>query len=752
MPAAASASSPLPRSVRLGLSVLLVTVAAIYAHTLHAPFLYDDILSIPENPSLRSLWPLTRVLVPDVPGGVTVSGRPLLNLSFALNYAVSGTAPWSYHATNILIHAGAALLLFGLVRRTLALRSPGARHVDALALTIAALWALHPLATQAVTYTVQRAESLLGLFYLLTLYGFVRATTSAGAAAHRWTIATVAACACGMATKEVMVTAPLLALLYDRTFLSGTLRAALRTHARLHVSLAATWLVLAAALFSTGGNRGGTVGLGVGLPLWAYPLTQFEALATYLGLGVWPSPLIFEYGTFWVRDPAAIVPYAVPVLALIAFTLVAQIPSRGAPSGRWPAAGFLGASFLLILAPTSLAPGTIQMIVEHRMYLPLAAVLAALVLSAAHLAGPRALPALALGAVALALLTVRRNHDYRSPLALWHDTVAKRPLNPRAHEGLAEAFAAAGRFDDAIRVRRESVRLLPDESHYHYNLALTLAQAGREEDAVRHYRLALQLVSDEPRTHNNLAILLAKLGRPAEALPHYAAAVRLRPLEPLYHYNRGIAQQRLGQLEPALASYREALRLQPDNADIHLNLGTALVQQGRAAEALPHYARATALRPADVELALNHAGALLFSGRPADALGEFRRAEQLASPPPLAALLGRANALSALRRPAEAVDACRAVLARDPDHAHAHFKLANALLDLDRASDALPHYEAAVRLHPQDAEAHHNLGVAFARLERFDAARTAFDAALRLKPDYADARRSREQLRQLTGR
>ena len=122
-------------------------------------------------------------------------------------------------------------------------------------------------------------------------------------------------------------------------------------------------------MISTGGNRGGTVGIGTGVPLWAYPLTQFEAVARYLALAVWPHPLVFEYGTFWVQRAADVAPYALIVVPLLAATMVALLPRPAARdfAARW---------FFLILAPTSLAPGTIQMVVEHRMYLPLIAVVA----------------------------------------------------------------------------------------------------------------------------------------------------------------------------------------------------------------------------------------------------------------------------------------------------------------------------------------------------------------------------------------
>ena len=134
---------------------------AAYANTFAVPFVYDDVAAIAENTTIHHF---DTAFVP--PPGTTVSGRPLVNLSFALNYAISGYAVWSYHVVNLVIHALAALALFGLVRRTLRAPSLAARWGEAagpLALAAAAWWALHPTATESVTYTVQRAESLMGL-------------------------------------------------------------------------------------------------------------------------------------------------------------------------------------------------------------------------------------------------------------------------------------------------------------------------------------------------------------------------------------------------------------------------------------------------------------------------------------------------------------------------------------------------------------------------------------------------------------
>ena len=312
--------------------------------------------------------------------GETVTGRPLLNLSFAVNYAISGLNVWSYHAANLAIHVLAALLLFGILRRTFLLPrwaeflsaafAEPALRLGCLALAIALLWAIHPLQTESVTYIVQRAESLVGLFYLLTLYCFIRGATSGRG--RSWYAAAVLACLLGMASKEVMVSAPLMVLLYDRAFLAGSFREAWRRRYGVYLALASTWLLLG-WLVIVAGNRGGSAGFGAGVGSWAYLCTQFGAIVHYLKLSVWPHPLLLDYGPDTVPMTLEILPDAILVVLLGLATLVAL--------WRWPKIGFLGAWFFAILAPTSsIVPVATQVVAEHRMYLPLAAVVTAVTL------------------------------------------------------------------------------------------------------------------------------------------------------------------------------------------------------------------------------------------------------------------------------------------------------------------------------------------------------------------------------------
>jgi Flp pilus assembly protein TadD len=573
--------------VLAGEAILAAGAIAVYSRTFPIPLFFDDRAAIIDNSTIRhwgtAWWP---------PINTTASGRPILNLSLAINYAVSGTAGWSYHALNLAIHVLAGLTLFGIVRRTLARRAEAA--ASPLAFFAALLWTLHPLQTEAVTYVIQRAESLMGLFYLLTLYCFIRGAEANGRQ-RLWFPLSVVACLLGMATKEVTVSAPLIVLLYDRTFVAGSFREAWHRRRWLHLSLAATWLPLAGLVASAGWNRNGMAGFDVGITPWAYWLTQFEAVTRYLWLAVWPHPLVFEYGTFWVNQATEVSLYALLVVGLAVAVLVAL--------WRRPVLGFLGAWFFAILAPTSVVPGRLQMIVEHRMYLPLAAVMT-LVVIGIHAAVRRqswvVFAALALG---LGMLTARRNEDYRSELTIWSDTLAKRPNNERAHYNLGNAWLEIpGRLNDAIAQYEEALRLNPDYAEAHNSLGFAWAQMpGRLDDARAQFAESLRLDPHCASAHTNLGNVWSEMpGRLNDAIAQYEEALRLDPDYAEAHYNLGLAFSRMpGRLNDAIAQFEEALRLRPDYAPGWHSLGVSWFQLGNLPAAAEAFRKELRLSPDD---------------------------------------------------------------------------------------------------------------------------------------------------------
>jgi tetratricopeptide (TPR) repeat protein len=642
----------------LAAACLIGAILAAYHNSFSGPFVFDDGPAILGNPTIRHLSAFGDLLSPPREAGQTVGGRPVVNLSLAVNYALGGADVRGYHVFNLIVHTLGALVLFGIARRTLlqpALRERFGSAATPLALAVALLWAVHPLLTESVTYVIQRAESLMGLFYLLTVYCFIRSAKSedntSGASGPRapaaaptvenshynaWHLLAVVACVLGMATKEVMVSAPLLVLLYDRTFVAGSWRAAWAKRKVFYSSLGATWLLLGWLVLGAE-NRGGTAGLGLGDSVWTYALTQTRAIYLYLRLAFWPRPLVFDYGTDAIEHLADALPFVLAVALLIAGTAVAL--------WRWPVAGFLGAWFFAILAPSSsFVPIPVQPMAEHRMYLPLAAVVA-LAVAAIYSRWRRGCWfVFAATALVLVALTAARNEDYRNPRSIWADTVAKRPGNARAQCYYGDVLAAQGQFTEAL-------------AHYQEAIRLDRPAATRGDRSI----FADILV--------NSGNVLRALGREAEAVKRYEEALRVDPGLAAAHFNLGAIHLQANRLPAAVDQFEQALKIDPNYAAAHTSLGSALLLEGRTAEALIHYETALRLNPsakAHRDLGI----ALLFVRKLPEAVAQLEQAVRL-----------------------------------EPDFAQAHEFLGNALSAQGRKTEAAAHYQRALQIEPGNERA-----------------------------------------------
>ncbi len=635
----------------LGISALMLAVVFTYWGSLKGAFVFDDIPAILENPTLRDPGDLAALLASPGDQAGTVGGRPALNLSLALNYAIGGTRPLGYHMLNIAIHVAATLILFGIIRRTLRANSglgsesgkstgPDRRlpwksklsEWDALLIAFfsALLWAEHPLQTESVTYVVQRAESLMGLFYLLTVYCFIRYAEprplnkgaggqSSGGHPPRgaWAVLSVAACLLGMATKEVMVSAPLVVLLYDRTFVAGSFGRAWHTRRGLYMSLGATWILLATLVASTHG-RGGSAGFNVSVGVWRYALAQCAAIAHYIRLTFWPDGLVFDYGTSPVWSLRA---------EIASFLLIAFLLAGTALALRLrPEIGFAAACFLALIAPSSsFVPIITEPMAEHRMYLPLA-LISVLTVATVFYALIRLAPRFSrmglciLGgaaAIGLGAATVRRNVDYRNPISLWLDTVREVPANPRAHNNLAEAYRASGQAWKAVSEFMAAVQADPDYAPAQYNLGVTLLDSGRPAEAIPHLERALSAPRHRAELHVYLGEALERTGRNADAAASYGEALHLSPGYTEAAFGLGNNLARLGRYAESLDAYHLAVAGAPDRADVRNNLANALGSLGRIDEAIAEYREALRLDPGNAAVRENLDRALALK-RPSD--------------------------------------------------------------------------------------------------------------------------------------
>jgi tetratricopeptide (TPR) repeat protein len=553
-----------------------------------------------------------------------------------------------------------------------------------------------------VTYISQRAESLMGLFYLLTLYCFIRSADETGVrreargegsgettpapgsqrstlSSRLWFTASVLSCLLGVLCKETIVTAPVMVLLYDRTFVTGSFRESWRRRWRYYLGLASVWLLLFVRLRS--GFQAQSIGFDLGVTWWNYALTSCRSILLYLELAIWPHPLILDHGTQVIHQAVEGLPYVLVLAALLTAAAIAF--------WRWPAVGFAGAWFFVILAPTSsIIPVAGQPTAEHRVYLSLAAVILLVVLGLYHLMGRRSLILLAALAVGLGLLSARRNEDYRSALSICQDTIAKCPENARVYCGLGDALADLGQVEDSIAAYENALRISPNFADAHANLgAILMDIPGRLPEAIDQFRLAVRSKPDHAKAHFYLGIAWSNTpGRLADGIAEFQEALRIKPNSADINYALGISLLKMpGQLPDAIAHFEAALRIKPDMAEAHYGLGMAFLD---VPDRLP------------------------------DAIAEFETTLRL-----------------------------------NPDFAVVHYNLATALMQTPgRLPEAITEFETALRINPGYASAYANLGVALTKAGRWPEAIAQFEAAIKIDPDTPGARENLKAARQAMSR
>jgi Flp pilus assembly protein TadD len=589
---------------------------------LRTPFQYDDLSTIVENGGIKRLSDLHLALSPP-PNVTPTSGRPLLNLSFAIDYAITGLNVTGYHATNIALHLVAALLLLAIVRRTLRLPGVGLEsHADLIATATAGIWAVHPIQIGAVTYISGRSDVLMAVCYFAVLAAAIRALPVDSAQGKRsphvaaWTLAAVVACAIGMACKESMVTAPVAVLLYDRAYVHDRFATALRERWRLYVGLAATWAVLAILLIDA--PHSASAGFSTGISPWTYMLNQALVIPEYVRLVVWPDHLLFAFGEARLLTLADVgtMGLVVPSLAVAAIWLWHRRPALGFPA-IW--------AFLTLAPTSSIVPIATEVGAARRMYLPLAGIVVLFVVGIVAIAEQRQRRRLALSstipigvAIVLVILltatTAAQNREFQSAEALWRGSLERWPSR-LAHRNLAAVLLQDGRRSEAL----EHLRAAADQGPLaRYALGVALFDDGRPGEAIVELQRAISETNDPTVTLEGRRVLgraLSQQRRHRDAADVFAQIAGLKPDDLAPRLSRADELLAAGDLAAAHEEYQRILTAQPNHSGAQTNDGLTLLRLGRVSEALPLLRSVTEREPQNAAAFMNLASAAAAAGR-----------------------------------------------------------------------------------------------------------------------------------------
>lgn len=545
--------------------------AGLYAQTLAHPFFYDDVFYVVKNPAIREFVDLpqafTQPFSPIAPGLY----RPVLTVSYAIDFALAGLAPTVFHFVNILLHALASGAFFLLAFRVLQSFFP--------AFVAALLFALHPVHTEAVAWVAGRSELLAALFVFLSVLFFVSAREQAG----KWQTVSLVISALlwflALLSKEIALPLPLVLLVLSFISSKGSnFQYVNILKIRFSRVLFPFGLVFALYLLLRIAALGG---LSIPLELTRTATLTFgermalmvPVIAHYLRLMVFPIGLRLEYD--WVSFPLWVTALSA---VLVAATMVLGIWFW---KREWRVAAMGIAWFFLFLLPVSNIIPIGELVAERFLYLPsagfclLVGAMVDLAWNRGHglstllgIKGPRWLrqsfyPLILCVLLLFSFLTLRRNAEWRDPETLWHGTLERSPNAPHAAENLAAIFLAKGDLKGAGAILERQLQRFPEKPMVHY---LTAQWYLRKEDragAVPYLERALDVAGpgNIEFTGFQRGAVLLELGRFEEALTYLERAYRANPYDASALNNLGVALANVGRREEAVTSFARAVQL-----------------------------------------------------------------------------------------------------------------------------------------------------------------------------------------------
>jgi len=587
------------------LFVLTGIVCLIYSNTLQSPFVFDDTGYITEDSAIR----MTEFSWENIKKAA-LEGRPrdrlVPNISFALNYFVGHYNVLGYHLTNIAIHLAIGLLLFFLVRLTLARFGPpaGPRSWTApawIAFFAALLWLVQPVNTQAVTYIVQRMTSLAAFFYILSLLLYVwgrsrwqdqgKITPAAAFAFFGCILAGL----CAVISKQNAGMLPVMILAYEWFFFQDLKLSLSKKQVLWIIGVAAVFTAI--ALLYLGGDPLERI-------LRAYTrrdftlaervMTEWRVVIYYITLLFYPHPgrLILDHDyplSVSMAQPATTLPALFAIICLAGLTVYL--------ARRHRFISFCLVWFLANLVIESSVIG-IEIIYEHRTYLPfIFLVTAGVYLALSRIQAVKtSVAGLCIIALVFSVWAYQRNTIWESRVDFWADNARKAPNDFRPHNDLGVACYDAGQIDRAIFQYRKALALEPDHTDTLNNLGNALKRKGRANQAMRAYLRAIEISPRHTKARINIAGLLIQQKLYKDALS-YLAPVLEKESNAEAHVNAGAALARLNRMDEAIEHFRKALSIHPDIAETHNNLGVLLIQKGDFESARKHFKAALRHRP-----------------------------------------------------------------------------------------------------------------------------------------------------------
>ena len=539
----------MPRSATSILPFLIVPLAVflVHAHSLGNGFHYDDGHSLLRNPHIRSLDNLPAFFSDPrtfSENPAYAMYRPLVLVTYALNYAWGAYNPTGYQLFNLVIHCLVTLLVYVLLKQLQLPSGPS--------LLGSLLFGLHPVQTEPINYISSRSESLAALFYLGSFCAYLRSGTSIRSHPDRvWFSLSLVAFALALLSKSTALSLPFALLAYELSAGKNNLKSQKNKILKLHLPywlLGGFYLIFYWSLVPRGIARAGQV-----RTLSVQFATQTKALIHYLKLTFVPIDMNV-YQQFWTADSIfTCAPFASLLVGASLIGIAVTLRSRR------PLLIFAIAWFFIILLPTFVIPLHIP-VNDHRLYLGIAGL--GLVIAELSTRIRQRWP-FYLIILLFALISLQRDRVWKDELTLWKDATSRAPLMPETHYNLGHAHHLAG---DQIRARQayeRAVQLSPQYARAQANLGAIYRQEERFQEALRALQAALKADPEMVEALNTMGLVYASLEKRDESIALFRKALQLNPDLGEVWYNLGLVYRDKGLMQEAAQALQKALQLDP---------------------------------------------------------------------------------------------------------------------------------------------------------------------------------------------
>src|SRR3989339_1323208 len=693
--------------------ILSVISIIVFCNTLDNTFVYDDSVTIVKNNLIKN-WKNFHTLFSFnyfILSG-ELSYRPLVTLSYFIDYSLWGANPGGFHLANLLLQTANTILFYTFLKRII--------QVNTLAFLSTLLFTTHPILTETVISISYREDLLTALFFLIAfiLYLKINKPFFNKSKFLLYYLGSLFSYLLALFSKEMAITFPILLILFDIFYLpSGKpLQALIKKLKGIYIgyfSVTGFYLFIQFVLFRH---------VYIRLDQTKQSLfVMIKVLASYIKLLFLPSNLNADYVV-----PQLTTGIASFIISVLLITTITVLTIRLCKNNKqyW----FFISWFFITLLPVSNIISIGNIMAERYLYIPIMGFsgIIGILVQKSNFKKPLATICSAIVIFILGVMCINRNGIWRDEFTLWYSTSIREPNSARAHHNLGVVHSSKDFYDYAEYEYKKTLEINPKDTEAHYNLGNSYERKGILDSAIKEYQevirynpyyadaynnlgsiykkrffldkaaklykeavteftRSLKINSELPATHNHLGNTYKEIGNIKDALTEYKTAIELDPATADFHNNLGIIYTNIGQLEEAIKKFETAIRLDSKLANVHNNLGIAHAKKGDRDKAIDELNNAVSLGFDNADVHNNLAGVYLTKGLTDNAIVELKLA-----------------------------------LKFNPKDSNAHCNLGNAYTSKNLVDEYISEFKEAITYNPTDGEIYYYLGNAFYRKGQYD--------------------------------